>query len=197
MQEESNSRRKHPPSAAGAICLLLPWLLAASGCEAEKPPAPTAPLALSAKGIGGLTAGTPFDREAVATALPDLNVELEEELSEGDAYPVLVASKDGERVLTVTADATGKRIYSVLISSKLINNTLGQPIGTRLDAIYKEAPDCVPLIEEYAGQVLCAAPGEAKIHYQFSGQWAGADGELPPWDVLRTFTLTQIAWLPN
>lgn len=197
MQEQLNSCGKHRSSALTSIACLLPWLLATSGCEADKSPAPTAPLALSAKGIGDLVADTPFNREAVAAALPELEVYLEEEFSEGDAYPVLVASSNGERVLTVTADATGKRIYSVLISSKLISNTLGHPIGTRLDAIYKGPPDCVPLSEEYAGQVSCAAPGKATIRYLFSGQWAGADDELPPWDALRTFTLTQMAWLPN
>ena len=152
---------------------------------------------LTDTGVGGINKETAFEQAIIETALPGLTLSPQQAHNEDQAYSVLQADKGTETVLRVNANVDGKSIYSILISSAAINNSLGHTLGSQLDTIYNTANDCLPLQEQYAGLVSCRAPGSKYIYYIFSGDWQGPDGVLPPWDSLRNWTMTYMLWRPD
>ena len=67
-------------------------------------------------------------------------------------------------------------------------------MGAAFASIDPAPKDCVAGMEAMSGMVLCRDASIAHIGLNFAGEWAGPDGELPPAEVLSTFTVTELTW---
>ncbi len=154
---------------------------------------------VSERGVREINKNTPFDKEGLQNILSDLEIVEDFNASEGEKYPVLKAYREGEHILTIVPNLSTRKIGSVWVTSNLVRNTLGHPIGTRFKKIYtlEKHAKCDAGMEEYSGMVICTAPSGGHIKYLFEGDWNGPDGELPPIKVMALWTLTNIIWIPS
>jgi hypothetical protein len=153
---------------------------------------------LSSKNIGPINAQTPFNIHHFTMAFQGFNVSQQTSFQEGEAYPVIRVAQGAKNLMTInpTADQTG--LYSVVIEDNLVRNQLGHRLSTQFSMIYTEGniEKCLAGQEELSGKTICYAPNTHNILYIFSGRWNGPDGEIPPKDVLSTWTLDAIIWKP-
>jgi hypothetical protein len=147
--------------------------------------------------LGPITAGTPFSAAALQTLFPAATVREATGHTEGEAYPLLEVIED-QAVLLELRSADGSRVHSVeILAAARVGN-----LGVRHGATYAEVfggeprPNCVPGIEEQSGQVVCRAPSSGHVSLVFGGGWVGPDGELPPPEVLRDWTVERVIWQP-
>lgn len=152
---------------------------------------------LSDDGLGGISVDTPFDRDAVAAALPGCTVDRGAGTSEGSAIDILAITDDATPVALVYPDWSGG-IFSVVVQGPGVRNLLGPALGTRFAAVYGDtAPAvCVPGVEESAGRVLCPSGPEARVVYVFEGTSIGPDGSVPAAEVLADWRLAAFLWRP-
>ncbi|MCK5895460.1 MAG: DUF1131 family protein [Cocleimonas sp.] len=155
-------------------------------------------IVLSAKSLGPINAQTPFNIHHFTVAFPDHNVSQQTSFQEGEAYPVIRIAKGAKNLMTInpTADKTG--VYSVVVEDNLIHNQQGHRLGTRFSEIYSfgKIEKCLAGKEELSGKTICYTPEAHNILYIFAGRWNGPDGEIPPENVLSTWTLDSIIWKP-
>lgn len=153
---------------------------------------------LSDEGLAAIAADTPFDREAIAAAVPGCTVVRSAGSSEGEPVDVLVIRDGGAPVALVFPDWAGG-IFSVLVQGRAIRNRLGPALGQRFAQVFAggAAPSCVPGVEESSGRVLCPALPGARLVYVFEGRWSGPDGTLPPPQVLADWPLVAMLWRPT
>lgn len=162
--------------------------------EAVKPE-----LVVSTQGVGPLSAGTPFDAEAVREALPGYVVMTDSGSTEGLEFPVIkVLDKQKELLVITPADKTS--IFSIRVKSGQVDNTLGAELGASYAEVYKRgaAPDCTAGLEEESGLVICPAPSAPNVLYVFESTEPTdtPDGTVPPQKVLRKYSLIEIVWKP-
>jgi hypothetical protein len=159
---------------------------------------PSDTILLSAKNIGPINAQTPFNIHHFTISFQGFNVSQQTSFQEGEAYPVIRIAQGAKNLMTVnpTADQTG--IYSVVIEDNLVRNQLGHRLSTQFSHIYTDdnVEKCLAGREELSGKTICYAPNARNVLYIFSGRWNGPDGEIPPQDVLSTWTLDSIIWKP-
>jgi Protein of unknown function (DUF1131) len=55
---------------------------------------------------------------------------------------------------------------------------------------------CAPGVEEQSGEVICPAAATGHVSLVFDGAWDGPDGELPPPEELRAWTVERVIWRP-
>lgn len=153
---------------------------------------------LSDGGLGGIARDTPFDRDAIARAVPGCTVERGAGASEGEAVDILVIADGTDPVALVFPDWAGG-IFSVVIKGPAVRNRLGPALGTRFLGVYGSAPPpvCVPGVEESAGRVLCPAQPGGRVVYVFEGEWSGPDGSLPSAAALADWRLVAFLWRPT
>ena len=154
---------------------------------------------VSERGVGKINENTLYDKEGLQNILSDLEIVEDLNASEGEKYPVLKAYREGEHILTIVPNLSTNKIGSVWVTSNLVRNTLGHPIGTRFEKIYTlgKRANCHTGMEEYSGMVICTAPSDGHIKYLFEGHWHGPDGVLPPTKVMAMWMLTKIIWVPS
>lgn len=153
---------------------------------------------LSDAGLGGITGDTPFDRDAIARAVPGCTVERQAGSSEGASVDILVIRNGPTPVALVFPDWTGG-IFSVLVQSQAIRRAGGPTLGMRFGGVFDTAapPFCVPGVENSSGRVLCPARIGGRLAYVFEGDWQGPDGMLPSPKVLSDWTLVAFLWRPT
>jgi hypothetical protein len=147
--------------------------------------------------LGPITAGTPFSVVELRSLFPAATVTKATAASEGERYPVLRVA-EGQTVLLELRSADGLRIYSVEITPAARVGNLGVRHGDTYAEVFgaDARPDCVPGTEEQSGQVICPAPSSSHVSLAFDGLWAGPDGELPPPEALRGWTVERVIWRP-
>lgn len=177
------------PLAIGVAAFLLTAFAAeaarASACSPE----------IGESGFGGITVDTPFDRDAIARAVPGCRVTPTAASSEGGAIDTMVIKNGTQPLAQVFPDWQGA-IFSVVVRSAAVRNRLGPSLGTSFGTVYGSgpAPVCVGGVEEAAGRVLCPSVPEARLVYLFDGSWNGPDDELPPPQVLAKWRLVAFLW---
>ncbi|HXH03485.1 MAG TPA: DUF1131 family protein [Candidatus Competibacteraceae bacterium] len=181
----------------GARRVALPLLL---GCLTLSAAAGAAGpiLVIGDNGVGGITRDTPFDPKAISQALPGLAVERAEATAEGIAYPVIRVLRDKHELLVLAPDLEQRHVGSLMSASPEVASSQGVTVGASFQQIYeRQTPSaCEAGVEEWSGMVFCPAPASNNVQLLFKGQWSGPDGNLPPPEVLRTWTVAQIWWLP-
>ncbi len=155
-------------------------------------------ITLSSDKIGPINAKTPFNIHHITQAFQDLNVSQQTSFQEGEAYPVIRIAKGAKTLMTINPTSDQNSIYSVVIEDNLIRNELGHRLSTQFSDIYSfgKVEKCLAGKEELSGKTICYAPNARNVLYIFTGRWNGPDGEIPPEDVLSTWTLDAIIWKP-
>lgn len=153
---------------------------------------------LSDSGLGGITVDTPFDRDAVAAALPGCVVDRGAGTSESGAIDILAITDGGDPVALVYPDWSGG-IFSVVAQGPAVRNRSGATLGTRFAEVYGGAAPavCVPGVEDSSGRVLCPSAPGARVVYVFEGKWSGPDGALPTAEDLIDWRLIAFLWRPT
>ena len=161
--------------------------------------APSDAIFLSTDSVGKITASTPFNIHHITEAFSGLNVSQQTSFQEGEAYPVIRVAKGAKTLLTINPTTDQKSIYSIVIEDNLIHNHLGHRLSTKFSSIYSydHVEKCLAGQEELSGKTICYAPKMRNILYIFAGRWDGPDGEIPPEDILATWTLDSIIWKPQ
>ena len=187
---------------------LLPCLLMAlvSGCSDDNKqptlqmsePSSGNRINLSSNKIGPITAKTPFNIHHITQAFHGLNISQQTSFQKGEAYPVIRVAKGAKTLMTINPTSDQKGIYSIVIEDNLIHNQLGHRLSTQFSDIYSfgNVEKCLAGKEELSGKTICYAPNARNILYIFTGRWNGPNGEIPPEDVLSTWTLDAIIWKP-
>ncbi len=155
---------------------------------------------LTDKGIGKLTAETPFDVKAVKSALPGLDVKPSSDKTEGESFETMIVSKNGETLLTLLPTKEGARkVICIAYKSSKLTNAFGVKKGDTYADIYKNGVkgQCLPGLEEMSGQVICKAPNAENIYYVFEGKSDSVDGEVPPLGIVQNYKVVQVIWLPD
>ena len=143
---------------------------------------------ISDRGVAGIVADTPFDPDELRKLFPGETVTETTSSSEGEAYPILLIGSPKSPRLTVIPTVASS-ISGVIIHA-------GPPIGTRFSDLHNDdaATDCEPGMEEDSGFVFCRKVDSDQVHYRFSGDYQGPDGELPPVAVLSDWVVDQVLW---
>jgi hypothetical protein len=155
-------------------------------------------ITLSSDKIGPINAKTPFNIHHITQVFQDLNVSQQTSFQEGEAYPVIRIAKGATTLMTINPTSDQNSIYSVIVEDNLIRNALGHRLSTQFSDIYSfgKVEKCLAGKEELSGKTICYAPNARNVLYIFTGRWNGSDGEIPPEDVLSTWTLDAIIWKP-
>ena len=165
-------------------------LFSTTACGAEE-----ASLTLTPDGLGGINGGTAYSVEAVAKALPGYDVTAENYYAEGDPYPMLVA-RMGDVVIAEILPRYGmpELVGSIIVLAADVTLQDRVALGDTYSSLSPAPTDCVAGLEENSGKALCRDGEVTHVGLNFEGGWAGPDGELPPTDVLATFTVQEIIW---
>ena len=153
---------------------------------------------LSSDRIGPINAKTPFNIHHITQIFQGLNVSQQTSFQEGEAYPVIRVAKGAKTLMTINPTSEQNSIYSIVVEDNLIHNELGHRLSTQFSDIYNfgNVEKCLAGKEELSGKTICYAPNARNILYIFTGRWNGPGGEIPPEDVLSTWTLDAIIWKP-
>lgn len=152
-------------------------------------------LKVSAKGVGGITAGTPMSETAVNDGLNN-NYRLRSGMatSNGQIISYYQAMEGNEVKLVITGEAKG-RVQRVDVMDRNIATEWGSKLGTAFGDMYGKAfGACKPAEGDDAGKVECVAPQSRYVTYIFDGKWAGPQSIIPPDDTLKTWTVSKIIW---
>jgi hypothetical protein len=147
--------------------------------------------------LGPITARTPFSAAELRSLFAGAVVTEATGASEGEPYPMLRIA-DGQRTLLEVRSADGNAIHSVEIMPGAAVDNLGARHGETYAQVFAAGPRpaCAPGVEEQSGQVICPAPGTNHVSLVFDGAWEGPDGELPPPEELRAWTVEHVIWRP-
>lgn len=156
-------------------------------------------IVLSADGVGPLNATTTFNMHQMTVAFHDYSVEEMVNFQQSAPYPVIRISKGGNALITINPDSSRQNIYSVVVEDNMVKNSLGHHLGTVYGDVYNygRTEKCQSGIEEMSGKVMCYAPQTPNILYVFNGKWDGADGKMPPAELLQDWILESIVWRPK
>ncbi|GAA3904589.1 RpoE-regulated lipoprotein [Gibbsiella dentisursi] len=152
-------------------------------------------LKVSAKGVGGITAGTPMSETAVNDGLND-NYRLRSGMATSNGQIIsYYQAMEGDAVkLVITGEAKG-RVQRVDVMDRSIATEWGSKLGTAFGDMYGKAfGACKPAEGDDAGKVECVAPQSRYVTYIFDGKWAGPQSIIPPDDTLKTWTVSKIIW---
>lgn len=166
-------------------------LIATSACGAEE----ASTLNLTENGLGDLGSGTAYSVEAVSAALPGYAVTAENYYAEGDPYPMIVV-REGDRVIAeiLPRFEMEEMVGGIVVKTGDIMFDERVSLGMTYADMSVAPRDCVAGLEERSGLALCRDGDVPHVGIIFGGDYAGPDGELPPADVLATFTVQEITW---
>jgi len=166
-------------------------LFVTSACGAEE----AASLKLTENGLGDLGSGTSYSVEAVSEALPGYTVTAENYYAEGDPYPMIVV-RDGEKLIAEVLPRfeMEELVGGIIVKSDDISFDGRVSLGMKYSDLSVAPQECVAGLEERSGLALCQDGKVLHVGIIFGGDYAGPDGELPPADVLNSFTVQEITW---
>lgn len=166
-------------------------MLATSACGAEE----ASTLKLTENGLGDIGSGTAYSVEGVSEALPGYAVTAENYYAEGDPYPMIVV-RDGDKVIAEVLPRfeMEELVGGIIVKSDDISFDDRVSLGMTYADLSVPPQECVAGLEERSGLALCQDGKVPHVGIIFGGDYAGPDGELPPADVLNSFTVQEITW---
>lgn len=149
---------------------------------------------ISVKGVGELNGSTPFNESAIAGALnSDYRIRSGMKTENGDIVRYFEALKEGKLALVIHGDSTVSRIE--VLANAFVTGKDGATVGTPFSSLYSKAyGNCDSVRVDGNSVVNCNAPGSRHISYQFSGNWNGPEGLIPPDEVLKNRKVERIVW---
>tara|TARA_R110002072_G_scaffold85396_2_gene193566 strand:+ start:628 stop:1179 length:552 start_codon:yes stop_codon:yes gene_type:complete len=169
----------------------LSLMVATSACGAEE----ASTLKLTENGLGDLGSGSVYSVEGVLEALPGYDVTAENYYAEGDPYPMIVV-RDGDKLIAEVLPRFEMEewVGGIVVKTGDIMFDERVSLGMKYADLSVAPQDCVAGLEERSGLALCRDGKVPHIGLIFGGDYAGPDGELPPAEVLATFTVQEITW---
>lgn len=180
-------------AAAAATLALAACSSAIDGGIAEPQIASGSTLVITATGAGGITAATPYSREAVEAALPGYAAAPVTLATENRTVEGLALFNDGLQILQVVPGDDGMvgEIHGVSAS-------LRGPAGTRIGMSMAEAKltpaSCRAGSGNWADMPICAAPGAPNVLLVFAVPGYMADAGPADSAMLAGATLQRIIW---
>ncbi|MBV4411806.1 RpoE-regulated lipoprotein [Enterobacteriaceae bacterium YMB-R22] len=177
--------------ASGMVLLL-------SGCSSASRIAPWnwfgSTVTITEQGVGKLTANTPLTEAAIAEGLNnDYRLIGGMRIVSGQPVTYYEALKEDKTALLIRGE-DGKVSHIEVMDSDIETDS-GVKIGTLFSKLYSKAYGaCRPGEELDVRSVECSAPGSEHLNYQFSGDWRGPQGLIPPDDVLSDWAIRKIIW---
>lgn len=185
------------------VAILLCTLMAACGNDKAGPENSTtkqtkASILLSVDGVGPINAQTPFNMHQLTLDFPDYSVEEFTDKKVPDKGRIIRVSENGKPILILHPGQDNKRIYSIIIQSTQVENSLGHSLGTAFSDIYSYelTEPCTTGTDELTGKVLCFAPKTPNILYVFAGHSDSPADQTPPPGILASWKLDAIIWKP-
>ena len=156
-------------------------------------------LTIADDGVGPIRDGMRFDLRSLRELLPGYTVTAGISSTEGEGFPVIRVMHGEHELLVINPSSDRSSILSVVTRSSAVRDAFGGRIGATYANIFaeREPEGCDPGMEEYSGTVSCPAPGSSRVRYVFRGVGSGPDGAVPPLEELRSWTVWEIAWLPQ
>lgn len=146
------------------------------------------------QGVGGITGTTALNEQAISDALgSDYRLRSGMKGRNGEVVRYFEALRGDKLALVVNGeDGTVSRID---VLDKDIEAADGVKIGTVFSDVYDKAFDnCQAATADESNVVECKAKDSTHISYQFTGNWQGPQGLMPPDDTLKNWTLSKIIW---
>lgn len=151
-------------------------------------------LEVSEQGVGGLTAETPMNEEAVSEGLNG-QYRLRSGMKTDNGAVVRYFEAMDDKALMVIVNGEDGKVSRVDVMDKNVETDGGVKIGTEFSALYDKAfGACAKATGDDAESVECKAPNSQHISYVFSGEWHGPEGLMPSDDTLKKWTVSKIIW---
>ncbi|WP_436856680.1 RpoE-regulated lipoprotein [Citrobacter tructae] len=146
------------------------------------------------QGVGGLTAATPLDEQAINDALGgDYRLRSGMKTANGNVVRFFEAMNDDKVALIINGEQGTVSRIDVLDSD--IPSEAGVEVGTPFSDLYSKAfGNCQPATDADSVAVECKAEGSQHISYLFTGEWKGPEGLMPSDDALKAWTVSKIIW---
>jgi len=164
---------------------------------------PKGPKLDEVKGLNGINTSVRYPIQDHEKYLPGFTASLERGTREGETYDYMLFNKDGKAVAEIIGE-NGK-VSAIIVRNTMVIPLVEGRIGDKLQSFIWGGDEktygqyCVPGMEEWAGKIICktrdASRSETKhIRHVFSGDYSGPDGELPPLDAAKAFTIEATIW---
>lgn len=150
-------------------------------------------LYIDSNGVGGVSASTPMQQEVISQGLDGVyTLRSGMGIDNGQVTHFFQAMAQDKVAMTIAGGVTVRRIT---VESAELATAWGTRVGTPFAALYTRAYDgeCRRVAAEEV-TVVCRAPQSPRVSYQFRGEWGGPAGLMPPDDVLKSWTVSQIVW---
>lgn len=146
------------------------------------------------QGVGNITAATPMEQEAIASALGgDYRLRSGMKTENGNIVRYFEALKDDQLALVVSGSNSAVSRVEVLDSD--IETDSGVKVGTPFSDLYQKAfGNCTSAAADEGVAVECKADGSQHISYLFTGSWSGPEGLMPSDDALKNWKVSKIIW---
>ncbi len=146
------------------------------------------------QGVGHLTAATPMEQEAIASALGgDYRLRSGMKTEKGNIVRYFEALKDDQLALVISGSNSAVSRVEVLDSD--IETDSGVKVGTPFSDLYQKAfGNCTSAVADEGVAVECKAEGSQHISYLFTGSWSGPEGLMPSDDALKNWKVSKIIW---
>lgn len=153
-------------------------------------------LTITAQGMGGITAETPYSSKSIEAALPGFSTQPIQIAVEDQTLWTTGAFYDGFQVLQVLKGKDG-RIGEVHGVTHHLTGPNGERIGMTMGQIGTSQGDCRVGRNLWRGMAICAARGTPNVRlvYAVPG-YEGPFDQLPQPDQLRGAILQRIIWSP-
>lgn len=151
----------------------------APAVEAPAAPAPAASdnRAVTAAGVGPITAETPFDADAVRALFPGAEVEAAFLHGEGQPTPIITVIGTDETVLEIQGGGDGN-VGQVMVSGGAFTGPGGEALMASWPELGLTAADCVMGEGRFTGQPVCRKAAAPNLAYVLAvPNWTRA--ELP------------------
>lgn len=146
------------------------------------------------QGVGGLTASTPPNEQAIGDALGgDYHLRSGMKTDKGTIVRYFEALKEKQLALVVNGE--NGVVSRIDVTDPDIATAKGVKIGALFNTLYDKAfGNCVKASDADISGIECKAPDSQHISYIFSGSWSGPDGLMPSDDTLKSWKVSKIIW---
>lgn len=150
--------------------------------------------AVSEQGVGGLTGSTALNEQAIGDALgSDYRLRSGMKAQSGGVVHYFEALRGDKLAMVINGD--GGTVSRIDVLDNDVAAAGGVKVGTKFSDVYEKAfGNCQAATADESNVVECKAKDSTHISYQFSGNWQGPQGLMPPDDILKNWTLSKIIW---
>lgn len=182
------------------VLIFLAWVSVLAGCASEidgfaYDQASNADIVIvTAAGVGGLSAATPFTEAAIETAIPVGDVTTVTMATEEDTHQALAVFAEGMQVIQVLG--AGGQVSEIHGVTQRVSGPNGEHIGMTFAEARPDPASCRVGTGNWVGMPICTARGAPNVHLVFALPGDRGSATLPAAATLGTAVLQRIVWSP-